>query len=90
MLKSYASSPNVLRYFCGRCGAIVFFRKAERPELIDVAVGLLDAEEGSRAESICGWNVSGVSKREDGLARGVVTEDVMESMRIWREKRAGQ
>ena len=78
----------MLRYFCGTCGAIVFFCKADRPELLDVAVGVLDAEEGSRAESLLGWNVAGVSKREDGRERAVVSEDVVESMRVWREKKA--
>ncbi|KAH6961735.1 Mss4-like protein, partial [Ilyonectria sp. MPI-CAGE-AT-0026] len=51
ILRSYASSPEVLREFCGGCGATVFWHDRSRPDVIDVSVGLLDAEEGARAEN---------------------------------------
>ncbi len=63
-LKSYESSPGVLREFCPRCGATVFWHDKWRPDLIDVSVGLLRAE-GSRAESWLDWWTKRVSFAED-------------------------
>uniref|UniRef100_A0A8H7MXZ9 CENP-V/GFA domain-containing protein n=1 Tax=Bionectria ochroleuca TaxID=29856 RepID=A0A8H7MXZ9_BIOOC len=40
-LSLYASSPDVQRYFCSRCSASVFYAVDDRPELLDVAAGLL-------------------------------------------------
>ncbi|KAM7188520.1 hypothetical protein V8F20_010538 [Naviculisporaceae sp. PSN 640] len=40
-LKSYESSPGVVREFCPICGATVFWHDKWRPDLIDVSVGLL-------------------------------------------------
>lgn len=66
-LKYYASSPKVLRFFCGECSACVFFTKEERPTFADVAVGVLDASDGARAEGLLSWDFGGgVSYREDG------------------------
>ncbi|RYP15929.1 hypothetical protein DL765_005415 [Monosporascus sp. GIB2] len=55
ILKSYESTPGVLREFCPRCGATVFWHARWRPDLIDVSVGLFDAPEGSRAEKWMDW-----------------------------------
>lgn len=57
-LKQYASSPGVARHFCGRCGATAFCSK-ENQSWIDVAVGLLRAKEGSRAERWIEWSELG-------------------------------
>lgn len=54
-LRSYESSPGVLREFCHGCGATVFWHSKVRPDLIDVSVGLLQAGEGARAESLLEW-----------------------------------
>lgn len=64
-LKSYESSPGVAREFCPRCGATVFWHNTERPELIDVSVGLLEAPEGARAESWLQWWTGRVSFAEE-------------------------
>ncbi|KAG9025307.1 hypothetical protein FRB95_010330 [Tulasnella sp. JGI-2019a] len=70
ILKSYESSPGVVREFCPTCGATIFWHDRWRPELIDVSVGLLDAEEGARAESWLEWWRGRVSFVEDaGLGR---------------------
>ncbi|KAJ1328069.1 GFA family protein [Microdochium nivale] len=42
-LKMYASSPDVQRYFCGQCSAVVFYACDDLSEQVDVAVGLLQA-----------------------------------------------
>lgn len=47
----FASSRGVLRFFCVRCSACVFYAVENRPEVLDVAVELLDATEGAMAET---------------------------------------
>lgn len=64
ILKSYASSADVFREFCGRCGATVFWRGRHRPELIDVSVGLLRGE-GARVEGWLEWWTGRVSFSEE-------------------------
>ena len=57
-LRSYRSSPDVLRYFCGTCGATAFYRSANQPELVDVSVGLLESPSGARCEDFLEWNMA--------------------------------
>ena len=50
-LKTYASSERSEWCFCGTCGAMCFLKlNGERPDVVDVATGLLWSEEGARAE----------------------------------------
>ncbi|OTB07361.1 hypothetical protein M426DRAFT_318054 [Hypoxylon sp. CI-4A] len=95
-LKSYASSPGVLRDFCPRCGATVFWHDRWRPDLIDVSAGLLNAPEGARAEGWLEWWCERVSFMEDaangrvGAAAGwemKLVSDLAEGLR--REKNKG-
>ncbi|GAW26626.1 putative duf636 domain-containing protein [Rosellinia necatrix] len=58
-LALYESSPGVQRYFCSRCSACVFYASDDRPEMVDVAVGLLDSGDGARAESLLSWDFGG-------------------------------
>lgn len=53
-LTMYSSSKGVERYFCNGCSATVFYLN-DSVETIDIGVGLLDAEEGARAESRIEW-----------------------------------
>ena len=54
------------RWFCSGCGAHVLYTSEERPTLVDVAVGLLDAPSGARAEDWLQWDMTErVSFRED-------------------------
>ena len=39
----YASSPGVLREFCGRCGTPLTYRSIKRPEEVDIGLATLDA-----------------------------------------------
>lgn len=69
-LRSYESSPGVFREFCQGCGATVFWHSEKRSDLIDVSVGLLQAKEGARAESLLEWWRDRCSFAEDaGLDR---------------------
>ena len=63
-LKQYDTAGGVHRNFCGRCGATVFFHCDERPDVVDVSVGLFDADEGVRAESWFEWCTSRISFEE--------------------------
>lgn len=65
ILRSYESSASVRREFCSRCGATVFWRDRWRPELMDVSVGLLNADEGATAETWLDWWTERVSFAED-------------------------
>lgn len=65
VLQTYSSSPGVLREFCAKCGATVFWHNDTRAGIIDVSVGLLRADEGARAESWLHWWTARVSFQED-------------------------
>lgn len=69
-LKGYEFSPGVMREFCGVCGATVFWHDKWRPEVVDVSVGLLKAQEGARAEEWLEWWMGRVSFEEDAEGRG--------------------
>ena len=64
-LKQFESSPGVYREFCDQCGATVFWHCEERPELIDVSVGLLRAEDGALAREWLDWHTGRVSFAEE-------------------------
>ncbi|KAI3327175.1 hypothetical protein HD806DRAFT_486266 [Xylariaceae sp. AK1471] len=96
ILTSYESSQGVRREFCARCGATVFWRDRWRPELLDVSVGLLDADEGARAETWLDWWTGRVSFAEDaGNGRTGETarrakcliDSLEEGLRKWREEK---
>jgi hypothetical protein len=56
-IRTYESRAGIYRDFCGRGGAAVFFRKDGRDgDVWDMAVGLLEAESGARAEGRLGWD----------------------------------
>lgn len=60
-LRSYNSSAEAKRSFCGRCGATVFYEHKNRPQIINVAPGLLDANSGALAQDILSWDWERVS-----------------------------
>ncbi|KAF2262237.1 hypothetical protein CC78DRAFT_582841 [Lojkania enalia] len=64
-LAYYASSPSVQRYFCSNCAACVFFTHDSRPGIVDVAIGLLEASDGARAEGIISWSFGDIECLED-------------------------
>ncbi len=66
-LKQIESSEGCYRNFCDRCGANVFWHCLERPDLVDVSVGILRAPEGSRASTWLDWWTERVSFSEHAL-----------------------
>ncbi|KAH7131865.1 Mss4-like protein [Dendryphion nanum] len=88
-LAHYSSSPGVERFFCSSCSATVFYAHEDRPRVVDVAVGLLDAGEGARAESLLKWNFGRVGDKKDveGSWREEFVEGVERRMGEWAKKR---
>ncbi|KAM0244939.1 hypothetical protein ACHAP5_005846 [Fusarium lateritium] len=86
-LAMYRSSPDVQRYFCSRCSASVFYAVDDRPDLVDVAVGLLHAPGGARAESILDWHLGakmmGEEEHKGGWREGFMNA-VKETSEKWR------
>lgn len=74
-LKGYTStklealSGSVVRYHCGICGASAFITNAAKPDHVDVAVGLMNAPEGARAESWLEFWTEELCYRENSIAR---------------------
>jgi hypothetical protein len=58
-LTYFKSSPGVKRYFCGDCSACVFYAVDEQPHIVNVAVGVLEAPDGARAEGFLSWDFGG-------------------------------
>jgi hypothetical protein len=89
-LAVYASSPDVQRYFCGRCSASVFYAVDDRPDLVDVAVGLLDSPDGARADSVISWSFGGPMVWRQDMAktwRGRMLHAVEKEVEEWRIER---
>lgn len=91
-MQTYTSSRGVTRAFCATCGANVFWSGQEdthgRRDLIDVAVGLLDAPSGARAEELLAWWPRRVSFKEDAVNRGLVF-GVEKGLVEWGERNEG-
>ena len=85
-LRRYDSSEGVYREFCSKCGATVFWHSDSRPDLIDVSVGLLDAEEGARAESWLGWKTERVSFEEEAQNKDLIAR-LSAGLKRWGEMR---
>lgn len=63
-LRQYESSDGIYREFCKICGATVFWHSGNRPDIVDVSVGLLDSARGARAEDWLEWWTDRVSFEE--------------------------
>ena len=48
LILRYRSSPGVERTFCSRCGSTLQFISQKRPDIVDVALGVLDDDPGIR------------------------------------------
>ncbi|RYP75036.1 hypothetical protein DL771_002684 [Monosporascus sp. 5C6A] len=69
-LTLYSSSPHVQRYFCSRCSACVFYCVDSRPDTLDVALGLLEAPSGARAEEVVSWAFGGSMVWQEDVVGG--------------------
>lgn len=87
-LKRYQHSKRAYREFCGTCGATVFWHCDERPGVVDVSVGLLDSEEGARAEDWLEWATDRVSFEECAQNKTFVSS-VGQGLRKWGAEQTG-
>jgi hypothetical protein len=86
-LKEYRSSNEASRYFCGECGATVFYIREERHGIVNVAVGLFDAAEGSLAQSWLGWRTDGLDFKEDSVDRAATLVNHVEgALQNWGQE----
>jgi len=86
-LKEYRSSDEASRYFCGQCGATIFYIREERHGIVNVAVGLLDAAEGSLAQSWLGWRTDGLDFKEDSVGRAAaLVNDIERALQKWGQE----
>lgn len=74
-VRVYESSEGVKRVWCGRCGAKVAYVHESRPEVVDVAVGLLVDEgdgEGVLHKGSLEWRTGLSEFKGDAVWKGVV------------------
>ena len=83
-MKPYNSSKGVTRAFCRVCGAVIFFSDDSRPYLFEVAVGLLRASRGPRAEELLEWETGRVSFEEEALNK-LLVDGLRNGLRSWGE-----
>ena len=86
-LKGYDSAEGIYRNFCGTCGATCFWHSDERPELIDVSVGLLEANTGARAEEWLDWATERVSFEEHAQNKTLISS-LSNGLKAWSKERA--
>jgi len=89
-LTYYASSPDVQRFFCSNCSACVFYGADDRKHMVDVAIGVLESPDGSRAEGFLSWAYGrGVTRLDEnkGGWRHDFFVRMMEEGEEWRERR---
>lgn len=88
--KRYQSSEGVVRTFCGKCGATVFYWCDNRPNIVDVATGILRAPEGVRADSWVVWRTGRIGSLQDGLEHSVsFTEMLKLGLEKWGRAQYG-
>ncbi|KAJ5472999.1 hypothetical protein N7530_007000 [Penicillium desertorum] len=86
--KGYRSSKDVLRVFCGTCGATVFYHGDGRPDAVDVAMGILRAPEGAMAENWSVWRAGRAEYPEDGIRyHAGFSHALIEGMQRWGAER---
>ena len=64
-LAYYSSSSDAQRYFCSNCSACVFYATDDRSWMINIAVGVLAASDGARAEGFLSWSFGHVGYGEN-------------------------
>ncbi|KAF2443127.1 hypothetical protein P171DRAFT_433456 [Karstenula rhodostoma CBS 690.94] len=69
-LTYFASSSDAQRYFCSNCSASIFYAWDERKFMVDVALGVLEASDGARAEGSFSWAFGGAISHLEENAGG--------------------
>ncbi|PSR80326.1 DUF636 domain-containing protein [Coniella lustricola] len=96
ILKTFASSPGVLRGFCGTCGATALFVNNDRTpsleqQVLDIPVGLLRAPEGILAEEWLTWRTGRLANFDDGKKFAPeFAQSLADGFRNWSTDRYGE
>jgi hypothetical protein len=83
-LRSFKSSEAVTRYHCGRCGAAIFYQVNHRPEVFDIAVGILSSPSGARAEDWLDWRTK-ISGEQDAIHRRIL-KGLKQGLEAWGKR----
>jgi hypothetical protein len=89
-LTYFASSSDAQRYFCSNCSASIFYAWDERNFMVDVAMGILEASDGARAEGSFSWAYGGaISHLEENAGgwRYELLQRVIREGEDWRVSR---
>jgi hypothetical protein len=49
LVREFESSPGIFRAFCGRCGAPIYARRPDAPDVLRVRLGILDGDPERRS-----------------------------------------
>lgn len=93
-LKTYSSSPDVTRAFCGTCSATFFYAHPSRQfgddMVVDIATGVLRAPEGALAENWLTWRTR-IAHVGSGLERDEAwVTGLQEGLKKWTEEKYGR
>ncbi|KAL5041598.1 hypothetical protein BDW71DRAFT_191548 [Aspergillus fruticulosus] len=89
--KCYESSKGVYRTFCGTCGATVFYSQVSRPDIVDVATGILRAAEGVMLGSWAWWRTVRLGYPDDGRSYDrAFTDSLTEGLQEWGMETHGE
>lgn len=90
-LEAYRSSEGVTRYYCSHCSACVLYTdEGKHADAVDLAIGVVHAEEGARAEECFQWRPGGPIRHGDDMAggwRGTWLKAVEDEEEAWRKAR---
>lgn len=93
--KTYKSSDEVVRSFCGTCGATIFFshsfrRPSDDHHIVDLATGIIRAPEGVMAENWLTWRARVAWADSGKRFDSDFMEAFQEGMKKWVLKREGE
>ncbi|KAI2629117.1 DUF636 domain protein [Hypomontagnella submonticulosa] len=97
-IKTYQVSDKITKGFCGRCGATVFLRHGDgrgsgcnESEVLNIAMGILRAPEGAKAENWFSWRAAEPTQAEDPTNFDVeFMGAVIEGQRKWLLEKYGE
>ncbi|KAL2834621.1 Mss4-like protein [Aspergillus pseudoustus] len=89
--KSYKSSQDVYRTFCGRCGATIFYSESGRPGIVDVAMGILHHKDGFMLDDWAFWRTGRLGWADDGVKYDEgFTRSLTEGLQEWGRRTHGE
>ncbi|KAI0380730.1 DUF636 domain protein [Hypomontagnella monticulosa] len=97
-MKAYHASDKTTKGFCGRCGATIFLKQKGRRdsacsenEVLDIALGILRAPEGAKAENWVDWGAAEKTQAKSlTMYDAEFTGAVLEGHRKWVLEKGGE